>query len=69
MNILVVAQQSRRLEDDDGIMGKTEIAGQTGDETGGKRTAIRIIRGDRANAGPSAAQFGMKRILLRVIPP
>ena len=51
VNILVVAQQPRRLEYDDGIMGKTEVAGQTGDEACGKRTAIRIIGRDRANAG------------------
>ena len=50
VNIPVVAQQPRRLEDDDGIVGKAEIAGQTDDEAGGKRTAIRIIGIDRANA-------------------
>ena len=65
----VVAQQARRLEHDDRIVGKAEIAGQADDEAGGKRTAIRIIRIDRANAArTSVAQFGMKRILSRVMP-
>ena len=58
VNIPVVAQQPRRLEYDDGIMGKAEIAGQTDDEARRKADGDTDYRARprerRAQASPSS---------------
>ena len=69
MDIRIVPQQPRRLEHDDRIMGKAEIAGKADQEAGGMRSGDTDCRaGIGLTPGASVAQFGIKQILSGVTP-
>ncbi len=49
MDIRIIPQHSGRLEHDNGIVGKTKIAGETDHEAGGMQATIGIIGLDRSD--------------------
>ena len=69
MDIRIIPQQPRRLEHDDGIVGKAKIAGKADHEAGGNARGDRDYRARSVGRrGASVAQFGINRILSRVTP-
>ncbi len=69
MDIALLAQQPRGLEDDIRVVGETQIAGQANDEAGGNGLAKRIVGADGTIARGERGPIRMKRILAGVIPP